>query len=202
MPSSTLEEKRAELDAINKEIEEDSQRRLLRDADSRKTKRDRRMQLEREIAAGEGSQYAEPQPIGLVIGDEWHLASLFAGEAVLFCGDVDTTSSSLFRFAGVEEIRLRTYDLDIEAEGLRVKGLDVYGLFIVRNSLWRSETQAAVSKCSLNYKESSWTNVEHFIVRAKGGELSCLARSYESRSVALSIGQIRERVGFWRGLGD
>lgn len=196
---SALEQKRRELDAINREVEDERRRQVLPDPVASNARDDRRLQLEREIAAGEGSQFAEPLPIDATIGDEWHLVQ-GGGDALLFCGDAGEAKASLFHFLHVEEVRLRRFATDLEIPELQIAGLDVYGLFIVRNSAWKNEILSALSKHSERNDDSWWTGFEHFILRGKGGDLWCFARSYESRPVSDSIVQIRDRVSSWRDL--
>lgn len=197
MDRQDLEEKRAELRAVCGEIGADRAQRLLRDEAYRKTRQLRRLVLEREISAEEGVEYADVESISIVIGDEWWVVS-GSGDTALLCGDAGALGSAVVRFERVEESVFRSGDC---GSGFGpMPGLDVYGLFRVRNSEWRRRAVAAASECSLHFDASYWAGLEHYIVCGKGGGVSCLARGYSCRRVSESIESIRQRAAFWREL--
>jgi len=90
-------------------------------------------------------------------------------------------------------------DDDVDRNPLLGKGLGPYGLYVVRSSRWKSELLDAASSES-PYRIEWVSGFEHFILRGKGGELSCLARGYEERLVPEGILSIRERAAFWKKL--
>lgn len=197
MDTRSLDEKRAELATINSEIGNDRSQRVLRDGAFRKLRDLRRLTLERELAAAEGAQYAEDEPLSITIGDEWHVVSN-SGETILLCGDASNPESAAIQFERVAEVAWRTNDADLDHGPLLGRGLDVYGLFRVRNSEWRKTVIAAVSEHLLNFDNAWWSELEHFIVRGKGGELSCLAKNYRCREIHEPIESIRRQAAFWR----
>jgi hypothetical protein len=197
-----LSRKRAELDAIHKEIEADLRRRVILDPLKRQLRTERRLTLERELAAAAGDEYAEELAIDVIIGDECYLITGFGEDVALLCGDVGREGSVLFEFKHNEELRFGGLNDEVfESHPLYGKGMDIYGLFIVRNSRWKRELQAgnAVHTC---YSEEWWSGFEHYILRGKEGELSCLARSYGWRVLRESILELREKVAFWKNLSQ
>jgi hypothetical protein len=199
MNDQTRSEKQSELNAIQKEIEGERHRRILPDPLVYQRRNKRRLVLERELAADSGEQYADELKIDVVIGAEWHLVSNFGRDTVLLCGDVGSVRSAAFRFKHTEEFRLSGVMDDVDVHPLIGSGLDNYGLFIVRNSIWRGELLTIASAAS-SYNPTSWSAFEHYILCGKGGELWCLARGYECRSLAESILVLRDRARFWRTL--
>lgn len=198
--SKTIVEKRAELDAILEEEDADLRSRLLRAADVRRTRTRRRLQLEREIAAAAGHEYAEELPLDHVIGDEWHIVSNNARDTVVLCGDVGGETSVLFYFDYTEVFHLSLPSNDSGVFPYGGNGLGIYGLHVIQNSKWLRDVLAERSEELFNYDEAWWSGFRHFILRGKGGELSCLARNFECRLVAESIESIRQRATFWKSL--
>lgn len=196
MGKRSLDEKRSELEAIGREIEADRRQRLLRDEAHRKARHLRRLALEREVAAADGLEYADAAPLSMSIGDEWHLVST-SGDTVLICGDVGAPTSSLVCFHHAEEVVWRADNDDLDGSAPH-RGLDVYGLFRIHNSEWKRDLSAAMLERSLHFDEAWWDGFEHFVVRGKGGELSCLARNYTCQQVNEPIETIRHRMAFWR----
>lgn len=199
MNKTIIEMKRAELDSILGEEEADLQSRVFRGPDVRGARAMRRLQLERELAAAAGDEYAERLPLEHVIGIEWHVVSNHGRATALLCGDVGASTSVLFRFDNTEEFRVSGLNDDVDRHPLVGKGLGPYGLYMVRNSRWKSELLDAASSES-PYRIEWASGFEHFILRGKGGELSCLARGYEERLVPEGILSIRERAAFWKKL--
>jgi len=199
MDKESLDEKRADLSAIQREIDADRNQRLLRDAAFRQIRHLRRLALEREVAAAEGAQYAEDEGLSIAIGDEWYVVSNLR-DAVLLNGDVGSPNSAALKFENAVEVALRTNDDDLEYGPLLGRGLDVYGLFRVRNSEWRRDVIATMSKRLLRFDIAWWNELVHFIVRGKGGELSCLARSYTCQELHEPIESIRRQAAFWKTL--
>lgn len=199
MNKTMIEINRAELDAILGEEEKDLRSRVLREPDVRRVRTRRRLQLERELAAAAGDEYAEELPIEHMIGHEWHVVSNLGRETALICGDVGASTSVLFHFENTEEFRVSGLNDDIDEHPLLGKGLGPYGLYMVMNSRWKSEL--LVRSSSISPSREAWSSgFEHFILRGKGGELSCLARGYECRLIPEGIESIRERAAFWEKL--
>jgi hypothetical protein len=191
--------KRAELDAIIKEIESERNRRILPEPKVWLVRNERQLLLERELAADAGDEYADELRIEHVIGDEWHVVSNFGRETALICGDVGASTSVLFHFKNTEEFRVSGLNDDVDRHTLVGKGLGPYGLYMVKNSRWKRELLDAAS--SEGPQRVEWASgFEHFILRGKGGELSCLARGYEERLISEGILSIRQRAAFWKKL--
>jgi hypothetical protein len=198
MDRLTMAGKRAELDAIIKEIESERNRRILPEPKIWLMRSERQLLLERELAADAGDEYADELRIDHVVGDEWYVVSTSSRETSVICGDVNANNSVLFYFAYTDETRLRGDD-DVERNPLVGKGLGPYGLYMVKNSRWKRELLDAAS--SEGPERVEWASgFEHFILRGKGGELSCLARGYEERLLSEGILSIRERAAFWKKL--
>src|SRR3954469_911934 len=134
MEQTTLEMKRAELDAILRDEEADLQGRVIRGPDVLRARVRRRQQLERELAAAAGDEYSEELPLDHVIGDEWHIVSNHARDTVVICGDVQGATSTLFHFDYTEEFRISSPSDDSGVFSSGGNGLGIYGLFLVRNS--------------------------------------------------------------------
>ncbi|MEP7123734.1 MAG: hypothetical protein ABJE95_22590 [Byssovorax sp.] len=195
-----LDMKRAELAAILADEEADLRNRVLREPHIRLSRVTRRLQLERELAAATGEEYAEELPLDHVIGYEWHIVSNNARHTVVLCGDVGRETSVLFYFNYTELFRVSAPGNDSGVFSYGGNGLGVYGLYVVQNSTWRREMLAARSQDLFNYDESWWSTFQHFILRGKDCELSCLARGYECRLLSEGIESIRERAAFWEKL--
>ena len=200
MNPTTLELKRAELDAILAEMDADLRNRLIRDPGVRRARTDRRLQLERELAAAAGDEYAEELPLDHVIGDEWHILSNQARDTIVLSGDVDDATSLLFCFNHTEGFRVDFPSNDSGVFSYGGNGLGIYGLYVVQNSKWLRDVLAARATESSDCDEAWWGGFRHFILRGKGGELSCLARGYECRLISEGIESIRERAAFWKKL--
>jgi hypothetical protein len=191
--------KRAELDAIIKEVESERNKRILPEPKVWLVRNERQLLLERELAADAGDEYADELRIEHVIGDEWHVVSNFGRETALICGDVGASTSVLFHFKNTEEFRVSGLNDDVDRHALVGKGLGPYGLYMVKNSRWKRELLDAAS--SEGPQRVEWASgFEHFILRGKGGELSCLARGYEERLISEGILSIRQRAAFWKKL--
>lgn len=200
MNKEMIELKRAELDAILGDEEADLRNRVLQEPDVRSARVRRRLQLERELAAAAGDEYAEELPLDHVIGYECHIVSNNARTTVVICGDVDAPTSVLFYFDDTEEFRTIFPSNDSGVCSYGGNGLGVYGLYVVRNSRWHRYILAAKSQELFNYDEEWWSSFRHFILRGKGVDMSCLARGYEERLVPEGIESIRERAAFWKKL--
>ena len=109
------------------------------------------------------------------LGLEWYVVT-DGSNVVLLSGDVGKSESWALQFEGVVESMYRTDDDDMKDSPLIGHGLGLHGLFRVHNSEWKREGHF------------------HFIVCGKGGELSCLAQRYSSRTIAEPIESIRQRV--------
>lgn len=196
MTPEQINEKRAELAALLAEIEDDHGRQLLRDVETRQSRRRRLLLLQREIAMETGEEYAEPLPLGHVLADEWHIVSNFGRDTVVICGDVGVGTALVIRFQHTEQFRVGT-PRD-QSEGSTLSGLGFSGLFVVRNSLWKRAAVDAVRSTGREIQD--WiSGLEHFVLRNQT-ELSCLARGYEVRVVHQSIESLREAASFWKQL--
>lgn len=200
MSKTIVEMKRAELDAILEEENADLRSRLLREANVRRTRTRRRLQLEREIAAAAGDEYAEELPLDHVIGYEWHIVSNNARDTVVICGDVGGETSVLFYFDYTEAFGVTLPSNHSGAGSHGIIGLGIYGLYVIQNSKWLRGVLAERAEELFDYDEAWWAGFRHFILRGKGGELSCLARGYECRLISEGIESIRERAAFWKKL--
>ena len=103
-------------------------------------------------------------------------------------------------FEHAEEVVFQASNDELENGPFVGRGLDVYGLFHIRNSEWKMGVLATMSERLLHFDKSWWDGFEHFVVRGKGGELSCLARSYKCQEVHEPIEAIRQRAAFWKTL--
>jgi len=200
MDSELIEKKRAELDAIKAEMEEERERSLIPDPLIQRVRDARRLVLEREVAAWAGEAYADELPVAGPIGDEWHVVSNFGRDTAVICGDVGGGSALLLCFENTEEIRVSGLHDYTDTHLLLGKGLGNTGLFVVRNSSWKRSVLALVAKDALYFDEGWWAGFEHFILRGKGGELTCLARGVESRMLADGIETLRDKARFWKQL--
>jgi hypothetical protein len=197
-----LSAKQSELEYIRKEIEVELRQGFLPDLSNRRRRNERRLVLEREIAAATGDEYAEPLALDVVVGDEWHLIAGFFSSVVLLCGDVDAQGSNLFEFSHTQEIRFGGLNDEVfDSHPLNGKGLDAYGLFVVKNSRWKDQLHNAML-VHPSYSEVWWSKIKHYILRGKGGELSCLSRGYERRALQKNILELRSRVMFWKSICD
>jgi hypothetical protein len=59
---------------------------------------------------------------------------------------------------------------------------------------------ATMSQYLLRFDDAWGSELERFIVRGKGGELSCLAKNYRCREIREPIESIRRQAAFLRGL--
>lgn len=196
----TIVRKQAELNAIVQEIESERARRVLADPTIRQARTERRLLLERELAAVAGDEYADQLRVDYLIGDEWHVVSNLGRETALICGDVGASTSVVFLFRNTEIFCVSGLNDDFDEHPLNGKGLGHYGLYVVRNSRWKRDLlEAAASSGS---ERKAWSSgFEHWILRGKGGELSCLAKGYQCQLIRESIELIRERAVFWKELG-
>ena len=192
----SIEHKRAELAAIVAEIEADAAQRVLREPAVRQHQDERRLRLERELAQADGAEYAEPIEISFILGDEWHVLSKFGHDTVVITGDVGGSASGLVRFNRTEAFQVSGPSEDVDASAM--KGLDLYGLFVVRNSEWKRSTLAAAS--SEKHVQDWLSRLDEFVLRSKGGQLRCLANDYEHRSLPVPITSIRDGIAFWERL--
>jgi hypothetical protein len=196
MATEQLSAKRAELAAILAEIADDYREQRLREVQIRESRRQRLLLLQRELAAAAGEEYAEPLPLDFAIGDEWHIISNLGRDPAVICGDVGKQTSHLIWFRDTHEFRVGTPQDEFEERAL--SGLDIYGLFIVRNSLWKKTAAEAAASSSLELR--NWiSGLEHFVLRNRT-DLWCLAHGYEVRVVHQSIESLREAAGFWKQL--
>jgi hypothetical protein len=186
--------KQAELDALLSEIEADRVGRIVREFPVRVARERLRLRLEREVAAENEDEYADELPLSAPIGDEWYLASSGVNPT-LVCGNVAENSVSLFCFTGTGEFHLSGLCDGLDISPLKGKGLGAYGLFAVRNSRWKARVLEAMASGLPSYDADAWCSLEHFVVRGKGGELVCLARAVEQRSLSQSIVSVREILG-------
>lgn len=200
MNKTMIAMKRAELDAILKDEDADLQRRMLREPDVLLARETRRLQLERELAAAAGTDYAEEVPLDHVIGYEWHIIANNAGSVVVVCGDGNGETSMLFQFNSVEKFRVDFPSNESGVCSYDGKGLGTYGLYVIQNSPWRRDALATASRELFSYDEVWWSAFRHFVLRDKGADLSCLARGYECRLVSEGIESIRDRAAFWEKL--
>lgn len=200
MDSELIEKKRAELEAIRREMEAERERRLIPDSLLQRTRDARRLVLEREVSAWAGEEYADELPVAGPIGDEWHVVSNFGRDTAVICGDVGGAGALLLCFENTEEIRVSGLHDDVDAHPLLGKGLGSAGLFVVRNSSWKRNLLRYMAESALHFDKDWWAGFEHFILRGKGGELTCLARGVESRTLADGIEALRDKARFWKQL--
>lgn len=193
MAHEDIEDKRARLDALLAEIEADTARRILADPNVRAAREQQRLTLERELASAAGIEYADELPLDVGIGEEWHLIAVGLDPS-LFCGNVSEGFVTLLRFKQAEEFRLSGTCDEADASPLAGRGLGVYGLFVVRNSEWKRGLLNAISNRLVTLQDAWWSQLEHFIVRGKGGELACLARGVECRTISAGIEDIRQAL--------
>jgi hypothetical protein len=202
MRDEDLAQKRAELDAIRKETEAELSRRVLPEPSKRRWRNERRLILERELAAATGDEYAEPLSIDLIVGDEWYLITGFVPSTALLCGDVGKEGALLLEFKHVVELRFGGLNDEVfDAHPLNGKGLGVYGIFVIRNSSWRRCLKDSMS-VHPSFSEMWWLGFEHYIIRGKGGEMACLARGCEWRVLRENIIELRDKVAFWKKLSQ
>lgn len=187
----------AELEALRGEIAADDARRVLRDEHTRQQRRERLLELERQLCRHRGEEFADELDVKIGVGFEWHVVVGFTSEPVLFCPLLKPEGAKRsVAFEFVESVETSFGGLNDEVlEGHRLygRGLDVCGFFVVRNSAWKRSVQAAMKRHP-SYDEPRWERIEHFLFRDKAGELSCLATGFRSRLLEESVQELRERA--------
>ena len=127
---------------------------------------------ERMICKEKEYEYAEPYDFGIKFFTEIKLKTDFNYTFV----EIDNLK---IKFSGTEELKFGGINDEVfESHEFIGKGIDLCGSFIINNSSWKNrlQKQNSIHDC---YDEGYWKKVNHFIIRSKDGEFSCLARDWE-----------------------
>ena len=168
------------LQGVRSEIEQVLGRRRLEELSDMDELDGRRLELERALARIRGQEYAEPATVEAPVnwGWNWHVSLSFTADARVTCEPVnpsDSADSVVFLFRNPEDCRFGGLNDEVfERHPLHGRGLDLLGLFIVRNSIWKAELEEA-NRAHPAFDEQYWARLSHYILRGKAGEFACIA---------------------------
>ncbi len=173
------------LSALKDEREELRQKRLAGSFDELNQYDSEILSIERNICDLKKEEYAVPIDLGVNICENPILVSNY-GVALLFI-IVDNSKTAVLAFESVEEVLFGGLNDEVfESHSMIGRGLDVYGEYIIKNSTLKSELRQK-NKVHDCYDEVYWNNLEHYLIRTKDGEFSCLAKSFSLKVYDLAI---------------
>lgn len=129
------------------------------------------IETERLICKKNGVEYAELYDFGIKVFTEIKLIANF-NYAFVEIGELK------IKFVGVEELKLGGINDEVfESHAFKGKGMDLCGGFIINNSSWKKKLQKqnSIHNC---YDEGYWKKLNHFVIRVKDGEFSCIAKDW------------------------
>lgn len=171
--------------ALKGEREELRQKRLADSFDELRQYDIEILSIERNICGLKKEEYAVPIDLGVNICENPILVSNY-GVAFLFI-IVDTSKTAVLAFESVEELLFGGINDEVfESHNLVGRGLDVYGEYMIKNSTLKSELRQK-NQAHDCYDEAYWNNLEHYLIRTKDGEFSCLAKSFSLKVYDLAI---------------
>lgn len=128
--------------------------------------------VERLICRNKGVEYAEPYDFGI---ESFFDMSLDANlnSATIKVNDMAIKFSEVIElcFGGIND---ELFDSHV----YKGMGMDICGSFIIKNSSWvkRLQNQNSIHNC---YDENYWIDFNHYIIRVKDGEFSCVAKGWK-----------------------
>jgi hypothetical protein len=159
------------------------------------------LRLERQLAAANGEQYAEPCgfPLSwdggtpmphLMVNDLKALLAFRLSDPGPVCeashvankGDDRPRPLGLVEFDFCVSARLGTPNDEVfDGHPLNGKGLEAFGAQRVVNSHWLEELEA-INRVHLQYRPESWREQTHFIFWFHDSTFECVARSYKTQT--------------------
>lgn len=130
------------------------------------------IEVERTIHKIKGFEFAEPCDFGI---NSYYKINLIA-DLNFSIVEIDDIK---IKFHGVEELKFGGINDEVfETHEFNGKGIDIFGGFVIKNSSWKSKLQKqnSIHDC---YDENYWKKLNHYIIRAKDGEFSCIAIKWE-----------------------
>lgn len=146
------------------------------------------LNVERSICDLKNEEYAVPIDLGVNVCEPPILVSSY-GVALLFI-IVDDARTVVLTFDSVEEVFFGGLNDEVfESHELIGRGLDVYGEYLIKNSSLKDNLKEK-NKVHDCYDESYWSSLEHYLIRTKDGEFSCLAKSFSLKAYELAVGEV------------
>lgn len=131
--------------------------------------------LERELCKVKNLEYVEPVALGIEMGERPVLLSRY-GRSFLLNGKSEAKTEVLV-FDHVSEIKFGGINDEVlESHEFFGRGLAVVGEYIVKNSSWKNDL-VRKNQVHDNFNPDFWSELNHYLIRTKEGEFSCLAES-------------------------
>ena len=131
------------------------------------------LEVERRISDKKNDEFAQVFDFGIKYFNNIEVTSDFFNTVVKLENDIS------IKFIGTVELYFGGINDEVfESHQLFGKGMDICGSFKVINSNWIKKLQFQNS-IHEGYKSENWKNINHYIIRSKEGEFSCIASSWE-----------------------